>query len=282
MKHFLILGMLAVASCKTIHDYVQVYEIKPLTPLSNHNSVYTFENDTVKISYAFFAERGVLAFSVFNKLDIPLYIDWKKSSYIKNDDKIDYWQDEEKIKSRSYLQSYSVNALWWEKYYSVYPSYWQPTWLGASSANMSTETTRTKPERITFLAPHSTYYRGQFRLFNAEGTKLRTDRDCQTVTTLNYYNKPVESKLYTADYNPSESALHFRNFLTFSTSEKFEKEFYTDNGFYVAKISEVDAIAFTTTYQKACNFFVKINPFLSIDFRKQEEVDSIKQAKRLF
>ena len=44
-----------------------------------------------------------MTFTIFNKLDIPIYIDWKKSSYIDNSVKLNYWVDEEMKKT---LESY--------------------------------------------------------------------------------------------------------------------------------------------------------------------------------
>ena len=82
MKKNLLLQFLFSAilfgSCST---YVQIYYLDS-KDVSKVNEDFVFENDTVKISYFFWAKRGVIAFEIFNKLDKPLYVDWKKSSYI--------------------------------------------------------------------------------------------------------------------------------------------------------------------------------------------------------
>ncbi|MFD2921974.1 hypothetical protein ACFS6H_19800 [Terrimonas rubra] len=53
-----------------------------------------FENDSVKIEYNLWAERGVVSFELYNKLNTPLYIDWKTSAYITSNRSLNYWQDE--------------------------------------------------------------------------------------------------------------------------------------------------------------------------------------------
>src|ERR1700730_10311196 len=73
--------------------YVQFYETKTTSPMKVENNCYTFENDTIKIVYSFWANHGTLSYTVYNKLDVPIYIDWKKSSYVKNGEKLDYWKD---------------------------------------------------------------------------------------------------------------------------------------------------------------------------------------------
>ena len=80
----LFVTILFFSSCSL--KLTHLYETKPLSSTSNKDN--TFENDTLKIIYSFWSEGGVFSFSVYNKLSIPLYIDWKKSSFIKNSDKL--------------------------------------------------------------------------------------------------------------------------------------------------------------------------------------------------
>ena len=49
--------------------------------------------DTLTLRYNFSSERGQMIVSVVNKLNRPLYIDWKRSAFIIGQDQFPYWQD---------------------------------------------------------------------------------------------------------------------------------------------------------------------------------------------
>jgi hypothetical protein len=73
------------------------------------------------------------------------------------------------------------------------------------------------------------------------------------------------------DYTSTNTLLSFRNFLTISTTEKFESESYIDNGFFVSRITQMKRDDFfgrvshdrTTIYEmpykKAFAFFVDVH-----------------------
>jgi hypothetical protein len=50
----------------------------------NDKKEMVWENDTMKLVYNFNGEAGPMSLSLFNKTDKPLYINWKKSSLIRN------------------------------------------------------------------------------------------------------------------------------------------------------------------------------------------------------
>src|SRR4051812_46103003 len=95
--------LFVITSCST--RYIQVFETKS-TNIKMSDDSWSFENDTVKIDYDFWTEHGVMSFAVFNKLKIPIYIDWKKSSFIVNDRKLDYWIDVSRTSPKYFNKSY--------------------------------------------------------------------------------------------------------------------------------------------------------------------------------
>ena len=58
------------------------------------NNELVFENDTVKITYDFWAKNGIMSFNIYNNFNEPVYFDWKKSAFIPNNKMISYWRDE--------------------------------------------------------------------------------------------------------------------------------------------------------------------------------------------
>ncbi|CAN5387242.1 hypothetical protein BH09BAC1_BH09BAC1_10260 [soil metagenome] len=64
---------------------------KTIRQRAEYNYSYVYQNDSIAIIYSFWAEKGVLAFGIYNKLDRPIYFDWKKCSFVSNDIKLNYW-----------------------------------------------------------------------------------------------------------------------------------------------------------------------------------------------
>jgi hypothetical protein len=276
---FFFLLLLCISSCDTPKaTFIQVYQTAAVAPIKTDKGHYVFENDTVRIDYGFWTERGVLAFKVENKLTIPLYIDWSRSSFIKNGEKLDFWIDEQKTNTSTYYQGYSVSAnFWYQNGYNL--SYGIPYTLGLTEGNAFSATTTIKPEKITFIAPQSYIIPAArtFHLFSVSGTKLRTDRDYSEVYTVNSNNeKVVKVKRYYADYDREESILKFRNFLTMSTSKDFTKEFYVDNSFYVSKVYEMRDGPFADTLKKPNSFYIHINEAISIEYRTKMDAENKK------
>ena len=180
-----------------------LYETKAMS--SSRNQENSFENDSVRIIYSFWSESGSYSFSVYNKLNIPLYIDWKKSSLVKNNDRPNYWSDEILTKSSS-------------KRGSVY-SYFGYSLLSSESGFSSS----IKPEQVTFIALKSTVYKIQFALHAKSDRKL--PKAVSIINVDRSDNPKKKTKISFINYDEKSTPLFFRNFMTLSTSDKFEKEF---------------------------------------------------------
>lgn len=214
MKYITLLILMSVLTgCKNL---VQVVETKT-TNTQIIDDQYIFENDSIKISYDFWREKGSLKFTVYNKLDKPLYIDWKKSSYINNTIKRNYWADEENSVTDSYTL-YDYNES-----------------VGRR------RTRSTKPEKITFIPPKSNFVKDHFYIYPTALKVVYLDKIKRK--SLSNPNKEIEIK--EKQYLKSNSPLIFRNFLTLSYSEDFKTEFYVDNEFYISKVFELDALDFS-------------------------------------
>lgn len=256
---FSVLFILLLSSCS---NYVQIYTVNSNNVQKQNNEVF-FENDTVKINYYFWAERGVLAFSIFNKLDKPLYIDWKKSAIIFNNLKFNYWFDAEEKSSIANYRGYAF-------YYSL-------NWRGVTYER------KEKEERITFIPPKSKYQRWQYHIYK-EGTYdiLHTGLDEKSVIAYHQGNLPVTVKGYQFQKIENDTTVNseqtFRNFLTFSLSEEISNEFYVDNSFFIKSIFEISENDFTnlssTNFFKDDKFYINIPVENSVKYRKQAQGQS--------
>ena len=76
---FALLCVLALSGC-TEYQYVTVNS----NLKKNENKEFSVENDTVAIKYKFSGENFQLSQTIFNKLQVPLYIDWLRTNIIVN------------------------------------------------------------------------------------------------------------------------------------------------------------------------------------------------------
>jgi hypothetical protein len=268
-------------------EYTQLFKVAPISNINKEeNNLYVFENDTLKIAYWFWEEAGELSFSVYNKLNVPIYIDWKKSSFIRDGDKLDYWIDEEVTNSATYYKGYNISKSIFEPRISIasnggITSYGKNYNVGATSGIAINKSVKTKSERVTFLAPKSSIYLSKFKLFIWKGIKLDSTRSPITVERTD--NPKKQTKIYIAQYNKDGfSPLRFRNFLTFSISEKFETEFYIDNEFYISEVQEMNRVYFNgkidygtkppniqMPFKEPSAFYINIDQTTSVKYRSK-------------
>lgn len=127
---FLLLGM----GCTS--KYSQVWRTKSCNVPERQDSPI-YENDTLIITYNFWANHGRMLFSIYNKLNKPLFIDWNQSFYTINNIQLPYWQ----------------------AYDSVYHTTNYKKYLTSDKGVITTER-----EHITFIPPHTSYKNGQFQI----------------------------------------------------------------------------------------------------------------------
>ena len=73
-----------VLSACTDYQYITVNSNLKKT----ENKEFSIENDTVSIKYKFSGENFKLSQTIFNKLQVPLYVDWQRTNIIVNGNQI--------------------------------------------------------------------------------------------------------------------------------------------------------------------------------------------------
>lgn len=253
MKSILSLLILTILLSSCSKKMIQVFE----TSSSNTkliNSSWIFENDTTKIVYSFWSDKGIMAFSIYNKLDKPIYIDWKTSSYIYNGVKLDYWLDGFRSISTT-GKTITSNSSSYKAIVSQYNGYLytgQNIEFGevngssneissSSSITNSVETSSSyvvHPERITFIPPKSSYSRYQFYLLPKQFEVNHQAAAVDTVT--DYEDLTKKALIYKLTFDYQNSPLKFRNYLAFSFSENSQDYFFIDNEFYLTSVKEME------------------------------------------
>jgi hypothetical protein len=202
------------------------------------NDNYVFENDTIKVTYSFWAEDGVMAFIIENKLDIPIYIDWKKSAFISTKNKFSYYSENEVTDTKG------VGASAMYLYRNVYDwSRWYPVNVSVSESR----SVKYKEERITFVPPHAATERASYNIYPRKYIIMDNIKSTQIGDS--------KAKGKVVSFSKDDAMITFRNFLTYSTKETFETEKYVSNDFYVGKVIEL-AKKHYTNYEDSKNFYV--------------------------
>ena len=267
------LSSLAILIFSCSPNYVRLYKTKSDNSIST-DSTYKYENDSVLINYSFWYNKGIMAFSVYNKLNVPLYIDWKRSSFISNIYKFNYWFDEEvtggvtitkSIKNTS-SESASYGGLFRHSGPLIIP------YLSASAGNSITSSTsastfaskKVKPERITFIPPKSIIYMSPYYLTEND---YNDKSNSNLSTEVRADQRKKKTTIYTKQFSKLNTPLVFRNFMTISTTENFTKEAYIDNEFFVSEIKFIDKRHFDKWILDSKGNSIYINKFMKgVDF----------------
>lgn len=287
---YLSFAILIFSSCGK--SFIQIFETVA-NNVETKNDYYVFESDTLRITYSFWTSQGVMSFSVYNKSDRPIYIDWKNSSFIYNGKKLNYWIDEFQSNSQSSEISRTNKSSTISSYYNGYYYIGTPIIWGSSnnqsyisSNSLSTTQTEThsstfKPERVTFIPPKSTFSCSRFYLLPIDYFKLNTKTISKLIVPRN--DNPINmTKVYEEKFDFLSSPLVFRNYLAFSFSENSTNYFFIDNEFYLSSVKEMDyrhyrgrnvgkdengRAIYEKPFKKPQNFYINIDGVNTVEYR---------------
>lgn len=223
MKKYLLTAWVWMAMASCTPHLVNVLETQSVHIKSDGEN-FVFENDTLRIVYDFYAEKGSMSFDVFNKLNKPIYIDWRNSAFIVNGERLNYWND---ATETEVVSTYS------SVYYSGVLDL--PVLLQEGTESSTSRTTRA--ERLSFIPPQSHLSKSQFFLFPRDCYDFADSIKKEKVLSKNDASKWIKMKqeIFTSENTP----LHFRNYLAITMSENPTALSYVDNDFYVSKIMEM-------------------------------------------
>ncbi len=255
-KHFILFPFGILVTLVSCVNYYQLYKINPEASLKTEKQFIVYENDTLSVTYNFWAEKGVLSFAIFNKTNKPLYIDWKKSSYILNLQKLNFWVDETSIEVNSTARTHQRSTYDNYIYQGIntqaipYQYIGQTNEYSSSYTKTSTSGIQRKQERITFIAPNS--FVSNSRYIILKDKIIYGDK-----SLVRSYKSPKDSIfVYRKKYTESNSPLKFNVFLTFATNENFDNELYILNKFYLSEIVELpDKEYFASDIYQDANYF---------------------------
>lgn len=206
----LLLTLISMASCVK-YQFATVSSNMKTSEMNEH----IIENDTVLIKYTFPGENCPVRITIHNKLNIPLFIDWKRSAVVVDNESFSYWSDKADLQGTA--QGLEVS--------------WTPT---GSTATTTFSGQITRSESVSFLPPASfkqiqpvTIRKAFFELAGSKSDHAEN---------FNIGALPVYGFYY--DFQPEESPMKYRSFLTLSTDPSFNQVITIENEFWVSEVFE--------------------------------------------
>ncbi|GAB3890843.1 hypothetical protein [Spirosoma agri] len=234
--YLLVVALILLAGCSPKVQVITLRgsNVKPTT------EGLVLDNDTLTLQYSFASERGQMKVSITNKLNQPLYIDWKRSSLIFGQEKVDYWSDVANVQLSSY-----------GGYRSRY--------------SITTSGTIAKEDQVSFIPPRTRLYKQQFVVVPRGALALSGTPDIMPEKSLwrPEQKKPVMVDIFS--YSAEKSPLTFRNYLTLSTDKDFKNEFYIDTQFWASNVQVMPLYQLTGPVRQYDGSYSSLLPFKQPD-----------------
>ena len=209
--------MIACCSCGSTY-YISTINSNDSRLIKMHNGDFVLENDTISITYAFNGYDIPIWISIYNKMDEPLNVDWKKSFLIIDDVATSYSKQGGTFEGISQNSGvvYQPNSTW---------SYSESVGSMYGNINM--------PEDVSFIPPRTKV--------EYEGLSIY-DLDYRNIEDEAYKQAKVNDKrdrakdVKTIDFTIRDTPLLFRSYLTLYKDGNPDKPFVLDQEFYVSNV----------------------------------------------
>lgn len=213
-------------------DYIQLFEVES-NEVNLKDNYLVFENDIFIVVYKFWSYKGKMTFILYNKSDVPIFIDWKQSSLIINDrDKIQYWQDIVHTTTSGESVSVASNVQ------AFYPNN-QPFTIENNSTQINrivSQSISIKPERISIIPPKSAISKTTSEIFPYSHF-IFNDPEVTTVPKKERYG--CKSEIISQVFSEEKSPLKIRNYIAFKSKEESTDLIYLDNSFYLQNVADM-------------------------------------------
>ncbi|TFD97457.1 hypothetical protein E2605_07250 [Dysgonomonas capnocytophagoides] len=215
MKKLILLATLPflLSSCASTYFYSYLNTETPTTT-KVENGDFVFENDSLWIAHSFNGENAPIQITVYNKLNVPMYVDWGRSALIIQDQAI----------------SYIGNVMQFQGSSNTYTNGYDRA-ISDISGKMSL------PSNVTFIPPKTKVSNSNLNLnFGIESMNRQPYRSTYMG------NKLSERKtVKRADFSPQEAPFKFTSYVTIYTIPDKPQSYEQD--FYISSLIKTNAIS---------------------------------------
>jgi hypothetical protein len=202
MKKFILPAIMVFAGMLASCSKYQISMLSSTNSVKDEKTgVFNFENDSVKISYAFYGPEAPVNIQVLNKLDKPLYIDWQRSAAVIGNQAVSYVSNQVNINGAIHATTFTA------------PN--QPqTLLGPiTETQASLKAVAELPKSITFLPPHAQISNVPLTLKTG---MLALPESAYRNEKMDYFYAPGQKQVNAkvASFDKASSPFVFKSFLT--------------------------------------------------------------------
>ncbi|MEJ7558246.1 MAG: hypothetical protein WKF66_08055 [Pedobacter sp.] len=174
---------------------------------------FNIENDSVQVTYSFAGENAPVKITVKNKLQVPLYVDWAKSSLIFEEKSTSYVPDKIAFNGDLSLDT------------------WRQSNITGTDGEIKGEIATPNP--TSFIPPNSKVESKTIFLKSAAFIALPDTTFKKTEQVASHQGRV---KVHSVNFTRENSPVFFRSYLTLYTeSETGKKAFALDNEFYISR-----------------------------------------------
>lgn len=234
-----------LVSCMVTHNTCQKFQLESTNVKSlqtNNQPTFRYEDSLVVIDYNFWASAGTCAFSIYNKADIPIYVNWQNSNFIYNGFNNVYWTDKIVTETNQFgytSSNTSTNLRTTSNFYT-------PTGTIVTKGNYNSIT-------------YGSLVSNQVQVLTRDNPNIQIPPRSKTVTNKFSLNFPLikfqEEEVFKS-IEKSESPLNFRNYLAISTNKDFTNQTFIDNEFWISSVSS----KLTTGNKSTCDQYLSYAP----------------------
>lgn len=215
MKKLILLAALPflLSSCASTYFYSYLNTETPTTT-KVENGDFVFENDSLWIAHSFNGENAPIQITVYNKLNVPMYVDWGRSALIIQDQAI----------------SYEGNVMRFEGSANTY--------LNSPDRAISDMTgMMSLPSNVSFIPPRTKVSNSNLNLnFGLQSIIRQPYRDAHMGNKLGEKRSVKRS-----DFSAEDAPFKFTSYVTIYTSPDKPQSYEQD--FYIASLIKTNAIA---------------------------------------
>jgi len=206
-----VIPLLFCFSCTTF----QYVTVSSSGVAKNDRNEFVVENDSLRLVYNFSGFNGPIKISIYNKLDVPVYIDWQRSAVIENDKTLPYVPAEVKIEGSYTGGSYSYR-----------------TNNGYRTSSGSIQATAYLPPTVDFVPPKASINKTTICITNSNQRIPDADFPKAKHPVVDGFTVNVKQAAFTEDTSP----LRFRSFITYAIGESGSKLYTFEHSFFISEV----------------------------------------------
>jgi hypothetical protein len=236
MRHLILSAavLLTLSACSTY----QYMTIDSPQLKKNAQNQFSLENDTLRLTYNINGKGGLLTISIYNKTDQPLFVNWKKSALIRNEQTTSLFDNNILIRGRAYGYTYKNKNF------------------AASNSNFTASAAI--PDGMDFIPPASSLSKelpkiertGRLEAFIPDSVQHKKLIDPNSMNDILYQQ---------LTFTDNESPIRFKTYITFSLGHENSREFAESSSFYIGEVSQTQSEPeiFTLYRQQGDQLYVK-------------------------